>query len=237
VEIATNGEEAVEKAKSGFYHVILMDIQMPVMDGVTATQIIKNLDLDYLPSIVAMTAYCLKEDKRRFVEAGMDDFIAKPISGDKILSKVKYWTEKSYFNIRPDSEIRVHRPALVTQKSELQKVFDFEVLKSLLKHLGEEILLDSIEEFAKETESMVVEMNAATVINDLGTLKSHAHTLKGNAGTFGVFHLSELARDLEIEIKTNKIAAVEEKMILISEAAKHFLSTYNLLNKNHEWKN
>jgi len=237
VDIATNGEEAVEKAKSGFYHVILMDIQMPVMDGVTATQIIKNLDLNYIPSIVAMTAYCLKEDKKRFVEAGMDDFIAKPISGDKILSKVKYWTEKSYFDVRANFEPKEAKPALITQKSELQRVFDFDVLKSLVKHLGEDILFDSIEEFAKETDTMVIEMNAAIVVNDWNILKSHAHTLKGNSGTFGVYYLSELARDLEIEIKTNKIAAVEEKMIMITEAAKHFFNTYNLLNKNHEWKN
>jgi len=238
VEVATNGEEAVEKTKTGFYHVILMDIQMPVMDGVTATQIIKNLDLDYNPAIVAMTAYCLKEDKKRFVEAGMDDFIAKPISGEKILSKVKYWTEKSYFSSRFETvENRGEKSNIMTRKSELASVFDFEALKGLLKHLGEDILLASIDEFASETENMILEMNAALVLSDWQTLKGHSHTLKGNAGTFGVNRLSDLARDLEIELKSDKIAAVQVKMELIAEAAKQFLTTYPLLSKNHEWKN
>ncbi|HPI10550.1 MAG TPA: response regulator [Catalimonadaceae bacterium] len=237
VEVATNGEEAVEKTKTGYFHVILMDIQMPVMDGVTATQIIKNLDLDYNPAIVAMTAYCLKEDKKRFVEAGMDDFIAKPISGDKILTKVKYWTEKSYFSSRYEESAGIQKTAVVSQRSELEAVFNFETLKSLLKHLGEDILLDSLDEFATETENMILEMNAALLLGDWQTLKSHAHTLKGNAGTFGVNKLSDLARDLENELKSDKIAAVQEKMEFITEAAKLFLTTYSLLSKNHEWKN
>jgi HPt (histidine-containing phosphotransfer) domain-containing protein len=110
-------------------------------------------------------------------------------------------------------------------------------LKSLLKHLGEDILLASLEEFATETENMILEMNAALLMGDWQTMKSHAHTLKGNAGTFGVNKLSDLARDLENELKSDKIAAVQEKMEFITEAAKQFLTTYNLLNKNHEWKN
>lgn len=237
VQVATNGEEAVDKVKTGFFHVILMDIQMPVMDGVTATQIIKNLDLTYIPAIVAMTAYCLKEDKKRFVEAGMDDFIAKPISGDKILSKVKYWTEKAYFNTqfeeRPTGNTSSHR----SWKEELESVFDFSALKNLHKHLGDEILLDSIAEFARETEQMLVEMNAAIVMSDWALLKSHAHTLKGNAGTFGVNRLSDLAKELENDLKIEQIAAVQKKMELLVEAANRFLSTYHLLSKNHEWKN
>ncbi len=238
VVVATNGEEAVEKTKTGFFHVILMDIQMPVMDGVTATQVIKNLDLGYIPAIVAMTAYCLKEDKRRFVEAGMDDFIAKPISGDKILSKVKYWTEKSYFNTRYEDQVtQPPKPVLTTIKSSLEEIFDFSVLRNLNKHLGEDILIDSIEEFAKETEAMVLEMSASLLMSDWATLRSHAHTLKGNAGTFGVNQLSALARDLENELKNDNLAAAQERMERLAESARQFLSTYQLLNKNHDWKN
>jgi HPt (histidine-containing phosphotransfer) domain-containing protein len=107
----------------------------------------------------------------------------------------------------------------------------------LLKHLGEDILLASLEEFAIETENMVLEMNAALLMGDWQTLKGHAHTLKGNAGTFGVNKLSDFARDLENELKNDKIAGVQEKMEYLTESAKLFLTTYSLLSKNHEWKN
>jgi hypothetical protein len=239
VEIATNGEEAVDKVKSGFFHLVLMDIQMPVMDGVTATHIIKSLDLKYNPAIVAMTAYCLKEDKIRFVEAGMDDFIAKPISGEKILGKVKYWAEKNAntgkFRNPPGRKV-LDSSSLQTRKNKLESIFDLEVLKNLLKHLGDEILMDSLAEFANETSAMLLEMEAALVTSDWSRIKSHAHTLKGNAGTFGVNRLFTVAKELDNDLKNDKIAAVSGHLQLLRDAAQEFLSSYHLLNKSHDWK-
>ena len=240
VGVATNGEEAVDKIKSTFYHVVLMDIQMPVMDGVTATNIIKGLDLDWCPPIIAMTAYCLKEDKMRFVEAGMDDFIAKPISADKILSKVKYWTEKSFGASRRNLEITddlVPEVKHLTIRGELESIFDFEALKGLYKHLGEDILLDSIHEFAMETSKLLEEMDTALLMKDYETLKSHSHTLKGNAGTFGVNQLSAIAKEIEFDLKNNKLATLSSQIEKLRDSANQFLKSYNLLNKSHEWKN
>jgi len=210
------------------------------MDGVTATHIIKGMDLNWNPNIIAMTAYCLKEDKMRFVEAGMDDFIAKPISADKILSKVKYWTEKSFGAAKPKSESDEDLAPVIkhlTIRGELESVFDFDVLKGLHKHLGDDILLDSIHEFAIETARMVTEMDAALLMEDLDVLKSHSHTLKGNAGTFGVNHLSAIAKEIEFDLKNNKIAALSKNVEKLREAANQFLKSYNLLHKSHEWKN
>jgi len=240
VGVATNGEEAVDKIKSTFYHVVLMDIQMPVMDGVTATNIIKGLDLDWCPPIIAMTAYCLKEDKMRFVEAGMDDFIAKPISADKILSKVKYWTEKSFGASRRNLEITddlVPEVKHLTIRGELESIFDFEALKGLYKHLGEDILLDSIHEFAMETSKLLEEMDTALLMKDYETLKRHSHTLKGNAGTFGVNQLSAIAKEIEFDLKNNKLATLSSQIEKLRDSANQFLKSYNLLNKSHEWKN
>ncbi len=241
VEIATNGEEAVDKVKTGFYHLVLMDIQMPVMDGVTATHVIKSLDLKYNPAIVAMTAYCLREDKIRFVEAGMDDFIAKPISGEKILTKVKYWAEKNAntgkFRNPPGTKTGKTPAKLQTRTNILESVFDLEVLKNLLKHLGDDILMDSLTEFASETSTMILEMEAALVLQDWARLKSHSHTLKGNAGTFGVNRLFAIAKELDNDLKNNKIAGVSGHLEKLRDAAQEFLSSYHLLNKSHDWKN
>ncbi len=94
VSIAKNGIEAVEKVKNNDFDIVLMDVQMPEMDGYTATEIIKNeLNMKYLP-IVAMTAYVQEEDRLRCFEAGMDDYITKPIVEEELYTKVNFWVSQ-----------------------------------------------------------------------------------------------------------------------------------------------
>ena len=81
VSIANNGAEAVEEFKNKSFDCILMDIQMPVMDGVTATRMIRSLEKEILgrTPIFAFTAAAMVGDRERFIEAGMDDYISKPV--------------------------------------------------------------------------------------------------------------------------------------------------------------
>ena len=85
-ERARNGQEAVEMVKNGQYDLVLMDIKMPVMDGLEATKQIKQLDRD-LP-IIAVTANAFDSDRQLAFDAGCDDFLAKPISSDVCLSTI-----------------------------------------------------------------------------------------------------------------------------------------------------
>lgn len=96
VDMVSNGEQAVEAVKSGSYELVFMDIQMPVMDGMEATsQIRKDLG-DEAPTIIALTANAMEGDRERFLEAGMDDYIAKPISLDTLKSFVaKYVAQQN----------------------------------------------------------------------------------------------------------------------------------------------
>ncbi len=87
-DAATNGQEAVDKVREGGYDVVLMDMQMPVMDGIEATRHIRRLDLPVQPSIIAVTANAFDSDREHCLEAGMDDFIAKPFSLDDLRSKL-----------------------------------------------------------------------------------------------------------------------------------------------------
>lgn len=91
VQVATNGQEAVERLQSERYHCILMDIQMPVMDGMSATSIIRDESsdvLDHEVPIIAMTAHAMKGDKEEFIRVGMNGYIAKPVDKDSLLLEI-----------------------------------------------------------------------------------------------------------------------------------------------------
>ena len=91
-DLAANGKEAIEKIKTRFYDLVLMDLQMPVMGGVEATQIIRREISKTLP-IVALTAAALKEDEDKSLAAGMNDFIAKPVEIGKLKEKIAQWVD------------------------------------------------------------------------------------------------------------------------------------------------
>jgi CheY-like chemotaxis protein len=241
VNIATNGEEALDRVKSGFFHLILMDIQMPLMNGVEAARAIKNLDLSYQPAIVAMTVLSGKEDKMRFLEAGMDDYIAKPVSGEKLLFKTRYWSEKragtSVLTSR-QSRNKSTGPVLETQISTLEKNFDMEVIRNLHHHLGEEILIECLIEFGSDTQAMMKQMEMAFLVRDEEAMRKLAHTISGNAGTFGAKRLFALAKAMDNDLKINKLAALcGEQIDELRRAGEEFFESLFLLQTNHEWKN
>ena len=89
--MAENGREAVEAVKKGGYDLVLMDIQMPEMDGHEATRTIRGAGFD-LP-IIAMTANAMKGDREKCLEAGMNDYLAKPVNPKELLAKIEQWSE------------------------------------------------------------------------------------------------------------------------------------------------
>ncbi len=95
IDIATNGSEALQMLKSQKYDIILMDCFMPVMDGFEATRKIKENPSEYNnPTVVALTASALKEDRDKCFDAGMDDFLSKPLNIKEIIRVLKNWKQK-----------------------------------------------------------------------------------------------------------------------------------------------
>jgi len=92
-DVVVNGSEAVAAAGSTTYDVILMDVQMPVMDGVRAVQLIRELDLEHPPHVVALTANALSGDRQRFLDAGMDDYVSKPMTIDALVDALDRATQ------------------------------------------------------------------------------------------------------------------------------------------------
>jgi two-component system sensor histidine kinase/response regulator len=91
VDVAGDGEIALRMAQAGLYDIILMDMQMPVMDGVTATREIRRLAPQSAVPIVAMTTNVMQEDRQRCFEAGMNDFVSKPIDPDELVAVLLKW--------------------------------------------------------------------------------------------------------------------------------------------------
>ena len=95
VDIVENGQQAVEKVKTTDYALVMMDVQMPVMDGLEATRQIRKLPGKSALPILAMTANAFEEDRRLCMEAGMSDYFSKPVEPEKLYSVLLYWMRKS----------------------------------------------------------------------------------------------------------------------------------------------
>jgi CheY-like chemotaxis protein len=92
-EVVNNGQEAVDRLKEHEYDVVLMDCQMPIMDGYRATQEIRSFEGERKrTTIIAITANAMPEDRQRCMDAGMDDYMSKPASREDLRKKVEQWT-------------------------------------------------------------------------------------------------------------------------------------------------
>lgn len=104
IDQATNGKEAFYKASHYPYHLILMDINMPDMDGFATTQAIREWEQAHALTntpIIALTANALKDDREKCLAAGLNDYLSKPVKKDELLKVVKYWLEQSPLNKKP----------------------------------------------------------------------------------------------------------------------------------------
>jgi PAS domain S-box-containing protein len=192
VDIASDGYEAITRATApgADYQIILMDIQMPGLDGIAATRAIKAQLGSASPPIVAMTAYSMPDDAARFVEAGLDDYLAKPVKHQQLAQMLGRWvvvtTPES-----PTPEAPAAVPAIV----------DPEVLKQLLQLGGEEFTAELYGEFIEETTDLLAQINAHWQATDIDKLHPLLHQLKGTAGTLGLTKLATQALALEKAIK------------------------------------
>jgi CheY-like chemotaxis protein len=97
VELASNGQEGVDKARSNSFDLILMDLQMPVLGGLDATRILRNEFKMQLP-IIALTAAAMKEGQQASLDAGMNDFLTKPVRVEKLKATILQWTNSDILN-------------------------------------------------------------------------------------------------------------------------------------------
>jgi len=198
VTAVENGQLAVDAFRAEKFDLILMDVQMPVLDGFEATGVIRKLEAEtggHLP-IVAITAHAMKGDRQRCLEAGMDDYVSKPFRPEELFSTIENivsvgdsFTGQSA--VQPAEAIAAADP-LVSESG----VFDY---TRALENVGgsDEILLEMVELFTIECPKQMSEIETAFSARDNETLMRAAHTLKSSVSLFAADAATAVAKQIE----------------------------------------
>jgi signal transduction histidine kinase/DNA-binding response OmpR family regulator/HPt (histidine-containing phosphotransfer) domain-containing protein len=197
VDLAENGQVALDKIRTVDYDIVLMDMQMPVMDGVMATQEIrKEPRFKDLP-VVAMTANSMQSDRDRCMAVGMNDHIAKPIEPEDLWKTLLNWVKPRHPSSAPKSESKA-----VSDLSFLPSIEGLDSINGLRRVLGKKTLYESmLRKFTTGQKSVLKEIAVALQENFWEDAERLAHTLKGVTGNIGATALVALATQLESAIK------------------------------------
>ncbi|MDR6769494.1 response regulator [Azospirillum sp. BE72] len=200
-DTANNGLEAVMAAQAGGYDLILMDLSMPEMDGLTATRLLRDLPgpAGRVP-VVAMTADTEEADRVRCQDAGMNDHVAKPVDRALLLETVEKWLRASQRSEPSADGSAGFGPCAAAAPEAAGEVLDREVLAQLAQDLEADLLADVLRQFVEETQERVARITEET---DRAVLTREAHTLKSTAGTFGARALCSAARALEMACRAS----------------------------------
>ncbi|PMP72105.1 MAG: hypothetical protein C0187_02315 [Calditerrivibrio nitroreducens] len=198
IDTAYNGLEAVEKVKTKRYDLIFMDMSMPEMDGITATKIIRTDPevIDNNTPIIAMTANAFEEDKQLCINAGMNDFISKPISIDSI--------KRSIFSVLHKS-INSDDAAEDTIDEEL---FDAERLKNSVNDI--ESIKQILEIYVADTEQSINELRTLKKSDSYEKITKIAHQIKGSSYNVGADKIGNIAKEIEISAKSGKYEIIDQ---------------------------
>ncbi len=205
VDLAENGEIALRMVKDNDYDAVLMDMQMPVMDGIEATRILRADPRHQALPIIAMTANAMESDREVCLEAGMNDHIAKPIDPDQLFSVLLRWIRCT----EGDGKVaRAHKQARSAraEAGNTDLVIPGIDVRAGLKRTGghRERYETLLRKFAEQQLAATETMRAALSAGDAATAERIAHSLKGAAGTLGATTLSEAAANAEAAIKTGQ---------------------------------
>jgi CheY-like chemotaxis protein/HPt (histidine-containing phosphotransfer) domain-containing protein len=211
--LAANGMEALELLRQTAFDCVLMDVQMPLMDGLEATRRIRADPRLADLRVLAMTATATSEDRVRCIEAGMDDFISKPIQPALMYQTIANWLpERDAARERPSAP---PRPAFKTTLGGDPAVIDLSILAKLLGYHPHKVRKFAFK-FLQNSQDVITRMEAALRRGDMTTLRDLSHRLKSPARTVGALGMGELLRELE-ELPLDDPAGAARAQALLAE--------------------
>ena len=207
-DVVGDGLEAIKALEMINYDLVFMDMQMPVMDGLEATEHIRSgrskLVNNKVP-IIAMTANAMEEDRRACLEAGMNDYMSKPIDVDKLSNMLQVWLKDE--TISPELEPE-------PKPEESIAVFD---RKGFMERIGNDDELGQLvlNAFSGEAGILLSSLKDSILAKDMKTAERHAHSIKGAAANIGGERVRSLASDLEQSCLANNDQAIAQQIPLL----------------------
>jgi len=190
-DVAVDGLEALEALRRRPYDVVLMDVEMPEMDGLEAARRIhREWHAHERPRIVAMTANAMQGDREICLAAGMDDYVSKPVRLDELAAALRRCAPRS---------------------ADDEGVLDHEALEHLRARVGDgEFVAELVDTFLRDAPALLETLRGALENADAQELRRAAHTLKSNGRMFGATRLAELCQDLEATAQTGALVGADE---------------------------
>jgi CheY-like chemotaxis protein len=226
VSIASNGEDAVAAMQREVFDGVLMDIQMPVMNGFEATREIRKMEKFKNLPIIAMTANAMASDREAAIEAGMNDHIAKPIDPARMFAILGKWIEVP--EARRLSPVSKQTEHLSPEIPDLPGID----IQAGLTHVGNntKLYLDILQKFSVSQASVIEKIKGSMDRRELNTAVRHAHTLKGVAGNIGAGELQKAAQLMESALKAGE--QVEELFVPLQESLETVLASVSRIERD-----
>ena len=212
---AHNGMEAIEMATATPFDLILMDIQMPRMDGITAMKKIRENEFGSCP-ILAVTAFADDGDRQNFIDQGFDDFIAKPIRPREFILTIQ-----SHFKKQAAQE-NDNEKALPSAET-----LNLETLSQLLKYNSREAIKKVYLDFITECAEAIASIEQASAEGISIELLDKIHTLKGNSGTLGATKIFNQSQVCELLGRQNKSLEFKDEIKVLKKHILEFQEFFN----------
>jgi PAS domain S-box-containing protein len=220
-DVAANGIEALEALSRIRYAAVLMDVQMPEMDGYEATAEIRRRegDLRHTP-VIAMTANALKGDREKALEAGMDDYVPKPVKPKELEAVLERWVSEEKELEEGATVSAVDYGSAVGENSEEEDPLDRNVLAGL-RELQEEdepdILDELIELFLADVPPLLAALRQAVEAGDAHSVERIVHTLKGSSANMGAKRMEAICAELEETGRSENLAGAPVRISRLEE--------------------
>lgn len=230
VDIVDNGKLALEAIDEKNYDIILMDIQMPEMDGITATGKIRTKEkYGRHTTIIAMTAHALKGDYERCIEAGMDDYLSKPIEPQEMLEKISKWVRSKTISPKPiaaknnsakteaaskkepspKNKNKIETISVQQDTAEAETPVD---IKSAMARFGDDkdFYREMVNEFLSYVADQIKAIEEGAASGDADAVQKNAHSIKGAAGNLSAVRVQSLALTIEHKGRDNDLSGLTQ---------------------------